>query len=261
MDERENGEDTKKPMVVGMMVCGYGEIDRYLKKPLDSFERLCDEVVIVGNNTDKKTEKEIKKRGFWFYRDDREWGKYQPDIKTVLLEKVGKLKPTWVLPLDADEEHHPSFTKESIDELENQNEVAFHFYMTNLWDDEEHFAKGLSFWNIRMFRYLPEFGLQFARKRVHCGLAPPFAYKYGWYAPYIVRHYGLMRRDDREAKYQRYQKYDPNAIFKGQEYYDSLLSRDNPASYDEEGLLRKLKELPECNPRKKKPSSLQVTLM
>ena len=214
-------------------------------------------VIIVGNNTDKKTEAEIKKRGFWFYRDDREWGKFQPDIKTQLLHRVARLKPDWIIALDADEEFEERFTRESFEELIAQGEVAFHFYLLNLWNDPEHYAKGLSFWNIRMFKFLPQFGLEYARKPVHPGLAPPFAYKYGWYCPYIVRHYGLMEEKDRLAKVERYKKYDPNAVYKGQEYYDALASTEAPVPYDEEAVINKLKDLPECNPRKKKPNLLQ----
>ena len=97
---------------------------------------------------------------------------------------------------------------------------------------------------------MPEYGLQFQKKSLHCGLGPPITYKYGWHAPYYLLHYGLMLPEDRARKQQRYLKYDPDKKFKAGAYYDELGQELPMREFDPEGLLKKLKESPETQPRK-----------
>lgn len=239
--------------IIGFMVCGPGEADRYLEASLKEFKRLCDDAVICGNNTDPKTEKMIKKYGFWFYRDDREWGLEQPNIKKDLLVRVGNLKPDWIIPLDSDEVFAPEFTREEAEKLMTSTEIAWYFMIVNLYNDSEHFAHDVGiqrFWNIRFYKFLPRYGLEFQKKRLHCGLAPPIAYQYGWYAPFYVEHYGLMKPEDRQRKVERYDKYDPNARMKSREYYEDLRKELTPRVFNRSKLLKQLQELPECKPRK-----------
>ena len=235
-----------------MAVVGAGEANRYLVNTLNEFRRLCDDVVIATNNADDKTKILIKKYDFWQYEDNREWGIYQPDIKTDLLKRVGGLKPDWIIPLDADEVFAPEFTREEAEKLMQMEEIAWYFMIVNLYNDEEHFAHDIGiqrFWNIRFFKYLPEYGLQYQHKSLHCGLAPPIAYKYGWHAPFYIKHYGLMKSEDREMKAQRYDQYDPNAKFKGREYYNDLRRELDPHKFEPQKLLEQLRNSVDCKPR------------
>lgn len=226
--------------IIGLMVCGPGETDRYLQKPLEQFKNLCDDAVICLNGEDKKRDRLIKKYGFWAYRDDREWGRYQPNIKTDLLTRIAKMKPDWIVPLDADEEF-ADMTREKLEELTDKKRACY-FYIVNHWDDESHYHRGLSFWNIRYFKLLPAMGLQYLKKALHCGLAPPYAYNYGTYVPYIVRHYGLMKQEDRDKKVERYKKYDPSAKYKSNLYYEAIAQKDmKVATYDLAAINNKLK--------------------
>ena len=112
----------------------------------------------------------------------------------------------------------------------------------NHWDDEGHYHKGLSFWNIRFFKPKLELGMQYLKKPVHCGLAPPYAYKFGTYVPHLVRHFGLIKSEDRQNKVERYQRYDPEARHKSFLYYEALGVNIKPATYDEEALKNKIRE-------------------
>lgn len=237
--------------IIGIMVCGPHE--KYLEKTLQEFKRLCDDVIIATNNIDEKSKRLIKKYGFKNYEDNREWGREQPTIKTALLTRAGDLRPDWIIALDADEVFCPSFTRHEAEALAQTSEIAFNFLVVNLYNDEQHFAHSIGiqrFWNIRFYKYLPEYGLQFQKKALHCGLAPPIAYKYGWHAPFYLLHYGLMAREDRERKIIRYQIYDPHKKYKSGAYYDELGQELPMRVFDPEGLLAKLKESPECKSRK-----------
>lgn len=230
-----------------MMVVGPGEGDRWLKESLENKLKLVDDMVICGNNTDGKTEKIIKEKGCWFYRDDREWGVHQPDIKNDLLARVIKLKPDWILPSDADEIYDRNFTRDAAEELASTNAISYYFGIINLWNDEDHYRQDLSFPNIRFFRFREDLPRTFERKRVHCGLAPAVFYNYGWQSPYIVKHYGLMLPKDRARKTKRYNKYDPNAQFKGKEYYDKIKEDPQPLVFKEDEWHERMKKDVEKN--------------
>jgi hypothetical protein len=220
------------------MVCGGGEADRFLELSLKEFKRLCDDAIIATNNATQKEKDLISKYGFWQYEDNREWGKEQNKIKDSLLLRVRRLNPDWILALDADETL-PSLTRQQIEELVKEG-VSFYFYVVNLWNDEEHYMRSMSFWNIRLYKNLPVAGSTFQRTPLHCGLAPPFFYKHGTYTPHIMLHRGLMKKKNRERKAERYQKYDPNAKYKSQSYYDALLMDGSGTEYKEEQVLTKL---------------------
>lgn len=232
------------------MVCGPNE--KYLDKSLNELKRLCDFAIIATNNADQTTKDKIQSFGFEQYEDNREWGINQPKIKTDLLQKfVGRAD--WIIAIDADEQFAPEFTREEAERLASGDEIAWYFLVVNLYNDEQHFAhsKGIQrFWNIRYFKLMPEHGLQYLKKNLHCGLAPPIAYRYGWHAPYYLLHYGLMLKEDRLRKAMRYDTYDPTRKFKAGEYYDELITDLPMIPFDSEGLLRKLKEAPDTQPRK-----------
>jgi hypothetical protein len=230
--------------VIGFMVCGPGEADRYLERSLKEFKRLCDDALIVSNNADKKTTDLIDEYGYSWYADNREWGVHQPRIKTLLLENIGRnYNPDWVLPLDADEVYGDSFTRDELERLMDTSALAYYFYLVNLWDDEGRYKKSISFWNIRAFKYAPKWGLHFLKRNVHCGLAPPYAYRYGRYAPHIIKHFGLLKRSDRMKKVKRYQKYDANADKIGiGGWYEALSSQAKGSEFVETEVQKKVEE-------------------
>lgn len=228
--------------IIGQMVCGPGEADRWLELTLKEFERLCDDVIIATCNAGPKEIQLIEKYDFRHYEDNREWGRFQPDIKTGLLKKILALAPDWVLPLDADESL-PTVSRLVLEEIGVQNRDSAFFYVVNLWNDEGHYSKTLSFWNVRFYKADPSKGTQFLRKPVHCGNAPPYFYSIPpkkSYVPHILLHRGLMLPADRLGKVGRYDKYDPNAQHKGREYYDALTLMGTGTEYRQEEVLKKI---------------------
>lgn len=228
--------------IVGQLVCGPGEADRYLRETLNEFKRLCDDVVVCLCNAGPAEKAMVREYDFRSYEDNREWGLHQPAIKTFLLQTILLLKPDWVLVLDADETM-PGMTRETLESLTAHRESCF-FYIVNLWNDLQHYSRTLSFWNVRFYKADASKGTQFLRKPLHCGNAPPYFYTIAAkqsYVPHIVLHKGLMLKDDRMAKSARYERYDPRAIHKGRNYYDALLQDGTATEYDENEVVNKLK--------------------
>lgn len=213
--------------LVGYGICGAGEADRYLKLTLDAF-RICDEVIILGNNITDKERGLIASYGYKLYEDNREWGKLQWKIKEDFIKnEVAKLEPDWTLCLDMDEEPDVAFSKSDLERLAKIGE-SFYFYVVNLWDDG--YFPPSCFQNIRLWSWKSkdrEGFFEFKRKPVHCGLAPKWTYFYGQQSPYLLIHHGLKDKENRMRKVQRYNKYDPKAQHMKQEYYDWL--RDGQA--------------------------------
>lgn len=209
--------------ILGLGVCGSGEVDRYLEETLKEFKRLCDDVVICLCNAGIKEEALLRKYQVRYYKDDREWGRWQPAIKTDLLKRAVQLEMDWHLVLDMDETV-PTVDRQKLEELSEGREVC-QFYIVNLWNDLQHYRKDLGFYNVRFYKNIPEMETQFLRKRIHCGNAPPYFYCIPTkksHIPHILLHKGLMKKEDREQKVDRYQQYDPKAECKGRAYYDSL---------------------------------------
>jgi hypothetical protein len=238
--------------IAGMCIVGAGEADRYLEITLKEFKRLCDKVIIATNDATQKEKDLIEKYGFEQYEDNREWGKEQPHIKTDLLARFSDYRPDWVVALDADEQFCKEVDRETLEKLASGEEIGWYFMIVNLYGDKNHFAHDVGikrFWNVRFYKYMPELGLQFQEKRLHCGLGPPYAYKFGWYAPYYINHYGLMTESDRKRKYERYDKYDPNAKFIDKRYYDDLRKTLRKIPFNRSKLLEQLVSEPTCQPR------------
>lgn len=226
--------------IVGFLVCGPNEADRYLEETLKDFKRLCDDAVVCLNNAGKKEEELVDKYGFWHYPDNREWGKHQNEIKDALLARVRELNPDWILPLDADETM-PGLDRKALEEL-TANRHALYFYVVNLWNDEDHYARDLSFWNIRFYQNYEAGMSRFQRTPLHCGLAPPYFYKVGTYVPQMLFHKGLMEKSSRERKVERYNQYDPNAKYKSRLYYDALKVDSTGSSFNPDEVSAKLND-------------------
>lgn len=244
--------------IVGYGVCGPNE--KYLEDTLKEFKRLCDDVVIVGNNIDNDSSSLIKSYGFKLVIDNREWGKSQNRIKEDLVKNhVAGLNPDWCVCLDMDETFDSHFTRERLEELESLSD-ALHFYVTNLWDDG--WNPKWSFWNIRAWKWKKDMQesigdkfYAFEQRPLHCGLAPKWAYMIGGYAPHLLIHRGLQDKKTRDRKVDRYKKYDPNAQYRDRSYYDAL-AKDESVEYNEEEVYKQVKE--EVSNYKQKPKPLHM---
>lgn len=223
----------KKPKIVGYGICGPNE--KRLEQTLKEFDRLCDETVILFNNADEDSKNLVKSYGFHTAQDDSEWGKWQWKIKEKFITNiVRRYKPDLCVALDMDEVFDKNLTKESLYGLYSTEFPAFYFYIVNLWD--EGYNPDRNFWNIRVWKWSDELGTSFPRKNVHCGLAPEWVWARGMYVPYILKHYGLKDKEDRDKKTKRYEQYDPKARFITKEYYDSLKSFPHIEPFNEDKL-------------------------
>lgn len=226
--------------IVGYGICGNGESKRYMKATLDEFKRLCDITIILGNSISHSEKKLIAQYGFKFVEDNREWGKFQWKIKQDFLQnEVARYasEGDMMVCLDMDEVLSKECTREW---LLSAPLDAYYVYVVDLWNDPEHYKPESCFWNVRLFRWRQGENT-FKQKPVHCGLAPEWAYFYHRHAPFLLKHYGLMKKEDRDRRIERYKKYDPEAKHLSRTYYD-MLSSDKAKPFDEASLYEEVKK-------------------
>lgn len=223
--------------VIGYAVCGPDQ--KYLENTLKEFKRLCNETVICLNKAGDKELKLVKKYGFKYYRDDREWGTSQHLIKQNLIDNhLRVLSPDWLICLDTDEVLDPDFTREYLEEIDKVAN-SLYFFIVNLWDAG--CKMKLCFWNIRAWKWQYTISNEVKRAPLHCGLSPQWAYFHGICSPFILRHYGLKDKTSRDSKIKRYEKYDKNAQYISKSYYDTLKETDFD-EYDEAKIKEQIKK-------------------
>lgn len=213
--------------IVGYMVFGAGEADKYLADVLRRNLPLVDSLVCWGDAPDRRSEEMVLRYPRVEYHRYHEsiWGTSQNRIKEALLTRYVKPKqPDWCLCFDADEIFDKRITREKLEEL-SQDGLAYSFRFITLWDDEEHHRVDGGwghFWNCRFFKFLPNERQEFMRRNVHCGLAPMYALSKSTDIHYLVKHYGYMNREHRQQKVERYKKFDPQKALNSPLWYDSM---------------------------------------
>lgn len=232
--------------IIGMSMVGGGEGDKWLKPFLQRMREIVDDIAVCFNDVDEKTERITRKFTSKIYRDDREWGKLQPIMKTDFLKKVvWDLKPHWILWLDADEFPEPAFTRQKAREWAlKPYDVAYTFWFVQLWDKEDCYLPNYAFEDTRFFKVLPEYGLEVKKTPLHCGNYPEVVAQRATHSNFYIKHYGLLKREDREEKYRRYQKYDPKGLYMPQWFYDGYINPNPPIqSFREEEFKPQLGEM------------------
>ena len=208
-------------MILGYGLATEGEADRRMEATLKEFKRLTDHTIILLNNASHKEKALVERYGFDWVEDNREWGKLQWKIKEDFVSTyVATSGADLCICLDMDEVLDEAFTRTQALDLIEHEASAFYVYIVNLRDGG--YASPLSFWNIRIWKPVQEYGFTFPHKALHCGLAPEWVWSAGYYIPHILYHHGMATPETRKRKVERYTKYDPTAQYMGKSYYDAL---------------------------------------
>jgi len=231
--------------ILGMLIVGTGEADRYLPRVLKRLSNVCDEILVACNAKDAKTRDLVAQKTIAYDFSGYEWGKKQNIIKEIFISKcIAPRNPDWVVCVDADEIISDNFTREKAEEMANRKEIAYEFYCVQLWDREDQMrvdGPWGNFWNVRYFKFIKGADLSYQNTPLHCGLAPKYAYAWRTQGECLFKHYGYMKKEDRMRKVERYAKYDPSSKYRSSEYYNGILS-DKPKlkSFDEKRFRQKL---------------------
>ncbi len=225
--------------IIGYGICGSNE--KYIKKTLDCFKKLCDETIICLNHGTPKDKRLIESYGFKWIEDNREWGKYQNRIKEDFVSKhVANFGGHAYLTLDMDECFSEDFERRDLEQLTKWHSSAFYFIQ--YWNDEKYYNPNLGFWSVRFWVERNK-GYKFSPLPLHCGSVPQWAVNNCSYAPHIIKHYGLMDKEDRMRKVERYKKYDPDNKIIGNWYKNLSNSVEGKLFKEEEFKKQLIKEV------------------
>ena len=233
--------NSNNKITVSMIV--HNESNRYLEKVLNAAKEYADNFVIIDDastdNTIEICEKILKNVKHKIVKNSISLFSQEYKLRTLQWKETIAEKPDWIMFLDADEEFETIFSKKVKYLIENKDVDAYCFRLYDMWD-ETHYRSD-SLWNPETYRpflirYQPKYKYKFRKMNHHCGRMPANVLNLNYAESiYRVKHYGWMNPKDREAKYERYKKMDPNSIYGNKDQYESILDKNpNLIKFEEE---------------------------
>lgn len=218
-------------MLVANMV-GRNEADRYLPEVLDHLRSFVDTIVFTDDGSDDDTPEVAKKYGAKVYRNEVSlFTQNEAQLRTTAWKNLEKHveRGDWVLAIDCDEKLWSTDTTKTLSKMLNQSKydvINITFY--HMWD-ENHYRVDKA-WaptpSTRLFRYY--YGGQFQDRKLACGSEPTYVRTLTSRGSFmqdsglIMQHFGYMRDEDKQAKYNRYMKLD-GGEFHAKQHIESIL--------------------------------------
>lgn len=208
------------------LMCIRNEADRYLTNVLEWHTRFLDGIFVYDDRSDDNSVELARavddvtvavrpERATSFAEHE---GKFRAGAWAAFETTVHPNSDDWILAIDADEFFvaQAESERDALERLARNAEVEEHALAWALRVDEIFDVVGNvprrridGSWSklhaVRFFRYRPN-GRRFANRQLGCGSAPTYALTRpidGRDGPVSIHHYGYLRPDDREAKYQR----------------------------------------------------------
>lgn len=208
------------------------EENRYLTKVLESLKGHIDEAVIIDDGSTDNTisicKNILKDIPVHIIENKTSLFSNESELRKKQWAETIKTNPDWILNLDADELLEESFWETAKEQIDNPKYDIYCFRLYDMWD-RTHYRED-KYWNAHslyrpfLIRYQPQFHYLWKESSQHCGRFPNniFTFKNALLKSRI-QHLGWSSREDREAKYKRYQELDPDGIYGIKEQYDSIL--------------------------------------
>jgi glycosyltransferase involved in cell wall biosynthesis len=226
---KESGNKITLSMIVK------NEENRYLARVLNSLKGHIGEAVIIdAGSTDHTVEicKEILKDiPLHIIKNEHSIFANESELRQRQWSETIKTNPDWILNLDADEILEDSFWDNARRQIDNTEYDVYCFRLYDMWNDthyrEDEHWNAHSIYRPFLMRYQPSFNYLWNDALQHCGRFPMniFSFKKSELKS-RVKHLGWAAKEDRDAKYKRYQALDPDAVYGIKEQYDSILDED-----------------------------------
>ncbi|GAA3408500.1 glycosyltransferase [Paenibacillus hodogayensis] len=222
-----NGRNGK--LTLSMIVKNEG--GRYLRRALEAHREWIDEAVIIDDgSTDDTTdicEQALAGIPLRLIRNPQSRFANEVVLRKQQWDETVGTDPEWILNLDGDEIMESGFGGQIGGIMEGGYD-AIYFRLYDMWSEthyrEDVYWKAHQMYRPFLIRYKPGLAYEWKETPQHCGRFPltigTFSY---WCHPARVKHFGWARREDRQAKVDRYLALDPGARFGWQEQYDSIL--------------------------------------
>lgn len=219
-------------LTLSMIVKNEG--NRYLRTALIKHRSWIDEAVIIDDGSTDDTYDICKELlsgiPLQLVRNAESRFANEVQLRKQQWEATVRTNPEWILNLDGDEMMEDQFAGQ-VGELINQCEQdAVYFRLYDMWS-ETHYRED-AYWSAHhtyrpfLIRYKPHFPYLWRETPQHCGRFPSTINYFSYHChPARVKHFGWAKQEDREAKYERYMRLDPNAQYGWREQYESILDK------------------------------------
>ncbi|MEW6606034.1 MAG: glycosyltransferase [bacterium] len=225
--------------IVGI-TCVYNEARKYLKEVLIEKSKLCDKIIVLGDSPTDETKEICEKFSKVEYRETKErlFNTHQWLLKELALKYASYKKPDWILAFDADELFEKRVNRKVLEELAFKGHNSYYFRFVHLWDDREHIRVDRGWdklYKVIFYKFQPDQEQKFAKKALHCGLAPLYAHQKPRpeVSGYIVKHLGYMKPEDRKKKFLRYNRFDSSGFYKPKWWYNSIIEKGKIIPFEE----------------------------
>lgn len=243
----ENKWYDDKRIVATMII--WNESWRYLHDSISNLKKsFVDKIIIVCDASDFKTMAEIEelkdeKIKIYYHGKRLFW-----DNENVLRERATSYaisqNPHWIMPIDADEIIDPELKLEDALRLLD-NSTGIDFRIAHYWWDKENVRIDWAFWqqfNIRLFKYIPEYWYKFYNRNIHCWSAPVYCYENRVLTDYILHHYWYVREEDLKEKIKRQEKYDSEMSKENPDFYKRYRTEPELMTFNKELFLKRCKQ-------------------
>lgn len=220
--------------LITAMIMGEGEHKRYLTRVLKEANTYTDKIVILSDNSDKKSIKTAEKLKAKVYHTDHDeslFWKQEHALREHLWKHVLPQEAQtgdWILALDCDEILGEQFRISKDILLRQTNVNTYTFQIWEAWGHPDKIRIDGT-WNPMgkhtpmLTRFTPSVNYMFPRIGLHCGRLP-----LNHLGPTIpsgcsVLHLGWADSSEHQAKIEKYKENDPNPHPVMKEHYNSML--------------------------------------
>ena len=213
--------------LVGCCTCR-NESGRYLEKVLDRISLICDDIIILDDNSTDNTVEICSNYTDHIYTPVESWNT-EWKVRREAIGYALKLKPSYLLVFDADDYFEECFIQESK-RLMEQNVLAVWLPYLNMWSDDSY---RINCHNIEQPLRLCMMRTDYAASgtwncvNIHSSGFPridPSLITTGYSR---IAHLGWSKHEDRIRQYHRYKQRDRDLGYcRPQAEYDSILEKD-----------------------------------
>ncbi|MGN1259174.1 MAG: glycosyltransferase [Christensenellales bacterium] len=227
-----NGTENDK-IVLSLVV--HNEENRYLEKMLSHAIKYVNSVVIIDDastdNTVNICEQILKDFPHKIIKNKKSLFATEYKLRELQWKETMKENPGWVLSLDADEIFEDTIIDQIKYMIKDNSVDAYRFRLYDMWNEDCYRSDKLwcahENYGTFLIRVLPKFHYKFKHTNQHCGRLPKNLQKMPYVESLIrLKHFGWAKEEDRENKYKRYKKLDPDGRCGNLEQYESILDKN-----------------------------------
>ncbi|SFJ12772.1 Glycosyl transferase family 2 [Paenibacillus sp. UNC496MF] len=209
------------------------EEGRYLDEALRRHREYIDAAVVIDDGSTDATAEIVRS---WLdgiplhyvYNAESRFGN-EVELRKQQWRETARLRPEWILNLDADEYFEDRFAREAAALLADPLAHAYLFRLYDFWNDTQYREDAC--WQAHLtyrpflVRCVPGFPYRWLEAKQHCGRFPLNVFDP---APTVsdlrLKHFGWAREADRRLKAARYAELDPEAKYGWKAQYESILA-------------------------------------